>query len=87
MSYMQNVGEENMGRGFEKARDVVLGILQWACISIFGFAYWLIVLLIASLLLLNVWHVSFEWILDASSILAIITSLTYAVILIRRRLS
>ena len=42
-----------------------------------SFGYWLVVLLIASLVLLNVWHVTFDSILKYSFVLMIITSVVY----------
>ncbi len=71
---------------FEKAKDLLLSLLQWIVVSACGFVYWIVFLLVLSLILLNIWHVTFDWILHASIVLAIITSVIYGIIVIRRRL-
>ena len=49
-----------------------------------SFGYWLVVLLIASLVLLNIWHVTFDSILKYSFVLMIITSVVYLGMQIRK---
>lgn len=68
----------------EKARDVLKSLLQWAVVSVFSFAYWLFLLLLISLFLLNIWDVEFDDLLRYSIVLAVITAIAYAVYLIRR---
>ncbi len=68
----------------EKARDVLKSLLQWAVVSVFGFVYWLFLLLLISLFLLNIWKVEFDDLLRYSIVLAVITSIAYAVFLVRR---
>ena len=63
------------------AKDIVKTILQWAVVSLLGFAYWMAMLLLLSVFLLNVWIVSFEEILHIGIALAVITSVVYAVML------
>ncbi|MCR5100269.1 MAG: hypothetical protein K6B41_02795 [Butyrivibrio sp.] len=75
-----------MDNRFEKAKDLLLSLLQWIVVSACGFVYWIVFLLVLSLILLNIWHVTFDWILHASIVLAIITSVIYGIIVIRRRL-
>jgi membrane protein DedA with SNARE-associated domain len=67
------------------AIDVVKGLLQWLVVSVLGFGYWMFVLLLLSLFLMNVWHTSFEKILRYGTILGVITSVVYAGILLRRK--
>ena len=52
--------------------------------SVASFGYWLVVLLIASLVLLNIWHVTFDSILKYSFVLMIITSVVYLGMQIRK---
>ncbi|MCC8168020.1 MAG: hypothetical protein LIO37_01590 [Clostridiales bacterium] len=66
------------------ARDIVKTILQWAVVSALGFAYWMAMLLLLSIFLLNVWNVKFDDILHIGIVLAVITSIVYAVMLYRR---
>ena len=69
----------------EIAIDVVKGVLQWFVVSALSFLYWMAMLLIFSLILMNIWHTSFEEILRYGTILTIITAVVYAVMLIRRK--
>lgn len=70
----------------EAAEDIVKTLLQWIVVSGLSFLYWMAVLLLASLFLMNVWHTSFEAILRYGIILAVITSIVYGIMLIRRKL-
>jgi membrane protein DedA with SNARE-associated domain len=67
------------------AIDVVKGLLQWLVVSVLGFGYWMFVLLLLSLFLMNVWHTSLEEILRYGTILGVITSVVYAGILLQRK--
>lgn len=57
--------------------DVSKSVDAWEIVTAASFGYWLVVLLIASLVLLNVWHVTFDSILKYSFVLMIITSVVY----------
>ena len=70
----------------EIAEDVVKGVLQWAVVSALSFLYWMGVLLLASIFLMNIWITSFEKILRYGIVLTVITALVYAGILIHRKL-
>lgn len=70
----------------ETAVDVVKGLLQWAAVSVLSFVYWMAVLLLASLILMNVWRTSFEAILRYGVVLSVVTSVGYGAVLVRRRL-
>lgn len=70
----------------EAAEDVVKTLLQWSVVSGLSFLYWMAMLLLASLFLMNVWHTSFEAILRYGIILTVITAVVYAIMLIRRKL-
>ena len=69
----------------EQIIDVAKDVLMWVVVTGLAFAYWLVVLLIFSLLLLNVWHTSFEAIVHYAVILMIITSILYLVRIIYKR--
>jgi len=68
------------------ALDIIKLLLQWALVSILGFGYWIAMLLVLSLILLNVWFVTFETIVEMSTVLAVVTSIVYAVILVKRNI-
>ena len=57
--------------------DVSKSVAACVVVTAASFGYWLVVLLIASLVLLNVWHVTFDSILKYSFVLMIITSVVY----------
>ncbi len=61
----------------ERALDVVKFILIWAAMTVFFFAYWMLTLLVASLLLLNVWHTSIEAIVKYAAVLTAASSIIY----------
>lgn len=70
----------------EAAQDVIKSLLQWIVVSACGFVYWMGVLLLISIFLMNIWSTNFDQILKIGIVLAVITSVAYAVILVRRRL-
>lgn len=57
--------------------DVSKSVAAWVVVTAASYVYWLVVLLIASLVLLNVWNVKFDTLLRYSFILMIITSVVY----------
>lgn len=63
----------------EHTIDIVKSVLVWAVVTGLAFLYWMAVFLVLSLILLNVWHVTFDSILQYSTILTVITSITYIV--------
>ena len=72
--------------GKVEIEDVVKCLIQWIVVSGLAFLYWMTVLLLASLFLLNVWHTSFEAILRYSIVLTVVTSIVYGIVIIRRKL-
>lgn len=70
----------------EQIVDIAKDVLLWAVVTGISFVYWLAVLMIASLLLVSVWHVKFDQLLDYSVILMVITSVIYIGIILKRRL-
>lgn len=64
--------------------DVSKSVAAWVLVTAASFGYWLVVLLIASLVLLNIWHVTFDSILKYSFVLMIITSVVYLGMQIRK---
>ena len=69
----------------EKAEDIVKTLLQWLVVSALGFAYWIFVLLLVSLFLMNIWKTSWEEILHIGIVLGAITSVFYAGVIWKRR--
>lgn len=57
--------------------DVSKSVAAWVVVTAASYVYWLVVLLIASLVLLNVWNVKFDTLLRYSFVLMIITSVVY----------
>ena len=64
--------------------DVSKSVAAWVLVTAASFGYWLVVLLIASLVLLNIWHVTFNSILRYSFVLMIITSVVYLGMQVRK---
>lgn len=72
--------------GKEYAVDAVKDVLVWVLVTGLAFLYWMAMLLLASLFLLNVWHVTFEEILRISLVLTVLTSVGYIGVIIYRRM-
>ena len=71
--------------GKEYAVDIVKDILAWLVVTAIGFVYSMAMLLLASLFLVNVWHVTFEEIVMISLVLMGIVSVGYIGVLVYRR--
>ncbi len=69
----------------ELVTDVVKEILKWVAVTAIAFAWWMFVLLLLSLFLLNIWHITFEGILRYGIVFTIITSVIYTGNLIYKR--
>lgn len=61
----------------EQAADMIKEILKWIAVTAGAFAYWILVLLLASLFLLHIWHTSLEQIVVIGSVLGTLTSAVY----------
>lgn len=59
--------------------DIVKDFLIWVVVTVLAYVWWMAVLLIASLVLLNVWMITFQEILKLSAVLTIVTSIAYVV--------
>lgn len=75
----------NMNRR-EIAADVAKTAAKWALFVILAFVYWLVMLLIFSIVLLNVWRVTFVELLLYAAILCGVSALVYAYVLVHRKL-
>lgn len=69
----------------EIAEDVAKTAARWLLGTVVAFVYWLAMLLIFSIFLLNVWEVSFEQILIYAAVLGAVTSAVYAGVLVHRK--
>lgn len=68
------------------AADVALTVTKWLVFTVLAYVYWLVMLLLFSIFLLNVWHVSFVQILIYSGIACAVCSVIYGYVLIHRKL-
>lgn len=71
----------------EQILDVVKDFLSWIVVSAVAFVWWMAMLLILSMILMNVLNFSFIGILQASIVLASICSVAYLIRIIYRRFS
>lgn len=69
----------------EVAVDVAKNVVAWVVVTVCAFLYWMFVLLLLSIFLMNVWRTSLEQLLVYGVVLTIITSIVYAGILIYRK--
>ena len=65
--------------------DIVKSIMLWMAVTGGAFLYWMFVLLLISIFLMNIWKTSIESLLQYGIILTVITSIAYLVILLRRK--
>ncbi len=68
------------------AEDVAKTTIRWLLGTVLGFVYWLVLLLIFSIFLLNFWKVTFPQILIYSAVLGAVSSLVYGYSLIHKKL-
>ena len=80
---MTNKQENNKWKAV--AVDVAKNVVAWIVVTVGAFLYWMFVLLLLSIFLMNIWRTSLEQLLVYGAILTIITSIAYAGILIYRK--
>ena len=67
------------------ALDTAKTAFRWFVVTIFLFAYWMAMFLLASIFLLNVWKVSLTMLIVYACILGTVSSVIYAGVLWHRR--
>ena len=67
------------------AADTAKTAFRWFYVTVFLFVYWLALLLLASIFLLNVWKTSIEEIVIYACILGAVSSVVYAGVLVHRK--
>ena len=69
----------------EHTMDVVKDVAGWIIVTALAFAYWLVMLLFASLVLISIWNPTFDSLLNYSIILTVISSVAYLVYILYKR--
>lgn len=67
------------------AIDTAKTAFRWFLVTVFLFAYWIVMFLLASIFLLNVWKVSLTMLIIYGCILGTVSSLIYAAVLVHRK--
>ena len=67
------------------AADTAKTAFRWFYVTVFLFAYWFAMLLLASIFLVNVWKTTIEKIVIYSLILGTVSSAIYAGVLVHRK--
>lgn len=67
------------------AIDTAKTAFRWFCVSVFLFVYWIVMLLLLSILLLSVWKVTMTRIIIYGCILGGISSVVYAGMLVHKK--
>ena len=67
------------------ALDTAKTAFKWLVATVFLFAYWMAMLLMASLFLVNVWIVTIVELIIYACILGTVSSLIYAAVLVHRK--
>ena len=82
---MNKKGKTEGKNGKEFAADIVKDILAWLVVTAIAFVYSMAMLLLVSLFLVNVWHVTFEEIVKMSIVVMVFVSIGYIGVLVHRR--
>jgi len=67
------------------AADTAKTALRWLLITVFLFVYWIAMLLLISMILVNVWKVTLTELIIYACILGALSSLVYAGMLVHRK--
>lgn len=67
------------------AADTAKTALRWLLITVFLFAYWIVMLLLISMILVNVWKVTLTELIIYGCILGGVSSAVYAGMLVHRK--
>jgi len=67
------------------AADTAKTALRWLLITVFLFVYWIAMLLLISMILVNVWKVTLTELIIYACILGALSSLMYAGMLVHRK--
>lgn len=67
------------------AADTAKTAVRWLAVSVFMFVYWLAMLLLASIILMNIWKVTFTQLLVSACILGAVSAVVYAFMLVHRK--
>ncbi len=67
------------------AEDVAKTTARWLVVTVLSYVYWLVMLLLASIFLLNVWRVELASLFLYAGILCAVTSVVYALMLVHRK--
>ena len=67
------------------ALDTAKTAFKWFLVTVFLFAYWIAMFLLASIFLLNIWKVSLVELIVYACILGTVSSLIYAAVLVHRK--
>lgn len=70
----------------ERVVETVKDLLGWLVVTAAAFVWWMAMLLIFSLILVNVWKTSFEAILQYSLVLMSVTSLVYLIRIVYKKI-
>lgn len=68
------------------AWDVMKSAVRWLVVTILSFFYWTAILLLFSIILIQIWHVTIGKLLLYAGVLCMITSLVYVYVLVYRKL-
>ena len=67
------------------AIDTSKTVFRWLMVTLFLYVYWLAMLLLLSIFLLNVWHVTIVRIMIYAGALCVLSSVVYAFMLVHRK--
>lgn len=79
----REVSEQTLRK--EHTMEIVKDVAGWVVVTVLAFAYWLVMLLFASLVLISIWNPTFDSLLDYSIILTVVSSGRYLIYILYKR--
>ena len=67
------------------AIDTSKTVFRWLMVTLFLYVYWLVMLLLLSIFLLNVWQVTLVRLMIYAAVLCVLSSVVYAFMLVHRK--
>lgn len=79
----REVSEQTLRK--EHTIEIVKDVVGWVVVTVLAFAYWLVMLLFASLVLISIWNPTFDSLLNYSIVLTVVSSVAYLIYILYKR--
>lgn len=79
----REVSEQTLRK--EHTIEIIKDVVGWVVVTVLAFAYWLVMLLFASLVLISIWNPTFDSLLNYSIVLTVVSSAAYLIYILYKR--